>query len=138
MTGKQILVIVAILLTGMLIWLVRNRDAKTEPSAYKVGALYSITDEKGYRIAKVLVIEDDVIHVRVYKQAFSERPATIDPSNLTLGTIHDADGFGMGHLPINPRKFDSWRPAFLMDTTLAEDELEGYREWKAAGGGVWD
>jgi hypothetical protein len=112
--------------------------AMPQTGSYEAGALYSIEDEEGYRVAKILVVDDIAVHIRIYKQRFPKRPSRIDPAKLTLGTIHDPDGFGFGHLPIRHRQFDSWKPVFIMRTHLTDAELEGYREWKSARGGVWD
>jgi hypothetical protein len=103
------------------------------------GGIYSIESGKGdIGIAKVLVLDGDTIHIRVYKNHFSSRPKTIDPIQLTLGTIHDKDGaFGIGHLPIRTAEFISWKPELIMKSEVDEKELDGYKEWKDAGGGVW-
>ena len=89
-------------------------------------------------MAKVLVVDPGVVHVRVYKNRFESRPDSVDVTALTLGTIHDADGFGMGHLPISTENFTSWQPVFLVADGVSEKELEGYNMWKEAGGGAFE
>jgi hypothetical protein len=42
-----------------------------------------------------------------------------------LGSIHDADGFGMGHLPIDDGAFASWKPQLLLVQNVTTEELEG-------------
>jgi hypothetical protein len=106
--------------------------------AAKAGALYSVEDGEGrYTIAKVLVVERGGVHVRLYKKKFANRPARVDFNSLSLGTVHDKDGFGMGHLPITHNQFRAWRPVFISESAVAEDELEGYREWQSAKGGFF-
>lgn len=108
-------------------------------SPIKEGALYSVEDGEGaYQVAKVLAIEDLGVHIRVYKNRFPIRPTQVDFASLSIGTIHDKDGFGMGHLPLTHKAFSAWAPRFLNDHSVTEEELEGYREFKSAGGQFFD
>jgi len=104
----------------------------------KAGALYTVDDGEGwFRVAKVLVVETEGVHIRLYKNRFKTRPGSVEFSSLSLGTVHDADGFGMGHLPLSRRAFRAWQPVFLAESPVAESELDGYRAWKDAKGGFW-
>jgi hypothetical protein len=105
--------------------------------SYEPGEIYSIADEKGYLVAKVLAVDARAVHVRVYKNKYPTRPLEIDESTLTLGTIHDPDGFGMGHLPLLREVFRKWQPVFITQASVADEELEGYELWKEKGGGLW-
>jgi hypothetical protein len=103
-----------------------------------VGGMYSVADEDGgFRIVKLLAHEDGVCHVRIYKQRFSTRPQKIEPQELSLGTPTDADGFGMGHLPLRDVSFLAWDPVLISTTTVEPEELEGYKIWKEDGGGAF-
>jgi hypothetical protein len=102
------------------------------------GGYYSIAEGETFRIAKILKLDPDIVHVRIYKQTFHQRPRSIDPALLTLGTIHDCDGFGMGHLPLRLTRFKNREPWFLTYSEVKPEELEGYEHWKLAGGGVWE
>jgi hypothetical protein len=104
---------------------------------YSAGGLYSVRDERRYKVVKILVVEPEIVHLRIYKNLFSVRPTQIDQSALSLGTINDSDDFGVGHLPISRREFLSWQPELIMQTSVTPDELEGYEEWKKARGGVF-
>lgn len=107
-------------------------------NSYKVGGLYSATAEEGkYSIVKVLAIDTSAIHIRVYKNKFDKRPKNVDVSILSLGTIHDKDGFGIGHLPLDKENFKQWEPKFIKQDKVSDEELEGYKMWKEANGGVW-
>lgn len=76
--------------------------------SFRAGGLYSVDDGEGwYRIAKVLVVENDGVHVRLYKNKFKTRPTSVEFASLSLGSIHDKDGFGMGHLPLIHRAFEA-------------------------------
>ena len=103
------------------------------------GGYYSIADGEVFSIAKVLRIEPEIVHVRIYKQHFPQRPRSIDPGALTLGSIHDEDGFGMGHVPLRLQTFMESDPLFLTHAQVKPEELEGYNMWKeSSDGGVWE
>jgi len=102
------------------------------------GGIYSIDRGDGtFGIVKLLVLEDGVAHVRIYKNWFEQRPQTIELDDLSLGGIDDPDGFGIGHIPIPEKDFSSWQPELLTITMVEEEELEGYDIWKESGGGVF-
>lgn len=112
----------------------------SDQSALRVvpGSLYTVNDGEGwFRIAKVLVVDDEAVHIRVYRNRFKERPTTVDQTALTLGSIHDPGGFGMGHLPLTRAAFAEMEPVFLLSGTVDAEELEGYTYWKEAGGGLF-
>ena len=103
------------------------------------GGYYSILDGDVYSIAKVLKLEPEIAHVRIYKQHFQARPRSIDINALTLGSIHDEDGFGMGHLPLKMQTFKDREPLFLTYSEVKPEELQGYQVWKeSSDGGVWE
>lgn len=114
-------------------------STRIAPSELFEGAYYSIIDGDDFSIAKVLKLEPEIVHVRIYKEHFPQRPRSIDPGALTLGTIHDKDGFGMGHLPLRLATFMESEPMFLTHADVTPKELEGYTVWKeSADGGVWE
>lgn len=93
--------------------------------------------EGGYVIAKVLARDSGIVHIRLYKERFEWRPERIDTKSLTLGTVHDEDGCGIGHLPLEEGVFGSWGPVIIRREPVVEEELEGYRMWEESGGGAW-
>ena len=102
--------------------------AQVEPVA---GDLYSVeTGDGTFSVVKVLAAGDDLVHLRLYKNRFAARPQQVDPAELSLGSIQDPDGFGIGHLPIPLSEFDAWGPRFLTNEPVTEEELEGYRFWQ--------
>jgi hypothetical protein len=114
-------------------------STRNAPSELFEGAYYSIMDGDDFSIARVLKLEPEIVHVRIYKQHFPQRPRSIDPAALTLGSIHDKDGFGMGHLPLRVATFLDSEPMFLTHTEVKSDELEGYNLWKeTADGSVFE
>jgi hypothetical protein len=105
----------------------------------KPGDLYSVLTgdaRGGYQVAKLLAVDDQAVHIRLYAERFEERPAAIGSDSLSLGTIHGGD-FGMGHLPIAHGVFLSWEPVLVSREPLTEEELEGYRIWQDERGGVF-
>ncbi len=99
------------------------------------GGLYSIANGNGkFGVVKILVLEANAVHVRIYKQTFRSRPTSVDPKSLTLGGINDKDGFSIGHMPLSKETFASWQPVFLSQQSVSENELEGYKMWKDAPG----
>ncbi len=93
-----------------------------------------------YVVAKILKLEEGVVHVRVYANRYAERPRDVADGELRLGTVHDEE-FGLGHLPLDAGAFEEWEPEVMRHTTLDPEELEGYQIWREAenegSGGVW-
>src|SRR5215471_19456101 len=112
--------------------------SKSGSNGWRVGGLYSTADGKGqFSVVKILVLEPNAVHVRIYKQRFSTRPTSIDPASLTLGQLDDKEGFSIGHLPLSKSSFELWQPVFITQQSVSEGELEGYKAWKEAKGGVF-
>jgi hypothetical protein len=102
------------------------------------GGVYSIDNGDGkFGVVKILKLEPGIVHVRVYKNKFAARPSAITLDELSMGSIKDKDGFAMGHLPISEKDFAGWKAVLLTKTEVKADELEGYKLWKEAGGGVF-
>ncbi|MCX5793895.1 MAG: hypothetical protein NTY77_00175 [Elusimicrobia bacterium] len=96
-----------------------------------VGGLYSVQDGQGlYRAAKVVAIDEDGIHLRLFKNNWKRRPKAVDSSSLALGTVYDSDGFGIGHLALSQEEFVSWKPVLLSREELKPDEVDGYQLWR--------
>ena len=69
----------------------------------------------------VSVPPGDSIHpsFRTQPTSFSSRPPKVDPADLSLGSIKDKDGFGMGHLPLDLKMFATGLAAgILIDATI--------------------
>jgi hypothetical protein len=102
------------------------------------GGVYSIDNGDGkFGVVKILKLDPGIVHVRVYKNKLATRPTSIDLDELSLGSIKDKDGFGMGHLPISENDFKGWKAVLLLKAEVKAEELEGYELWKEAGGGVF-
>ena len=96
-----------------------------------VGGLYSVRDDQGlYRVAKVVAVDPDGIHVRLYQNRWKRRPQGLGAAPLTLGTVNDADGFGIGHMALSREEFSGWKPAFLRREDISPDESAGTEAWR--------
>jgi hypothetical protein len=115
-----------------LSWYYTRRVQKLAP-----GDVCSIKSEDQFAVLKILSKSDDVVHVRVYKEKFATRPNSIEMRALSLGSINDADGFGVGHLPLSCAAFGSWLPAKFRCDPVTDDELIWVTEWERSGGSVW-
>ena len=54
------------------------------------------------------------------------------------GIDHKPDeSLGMGHLPVSRQSFATWNAAFVQQSTVTPEELEGYEMWRDAEGGYF-
>jgi hypothetical protein len=103
------------------------------------GDLCSVRDNDMYRVAKVLRVDAEAVHVRLYAERFLSRPVAVAEGELTLGSV-DLKAFGIGHLPLARAEFESWEPEVFAHEPIEPDELEGYALWVDAaeeGAGLW-
>lgn len=100
------------------------------------GGLYTVESDPGkFGAAKLLAYEDGICHVRLYREEYPNRPATLDPAKLTLSGADGKQGFSLGHVPLREESFRAWKPVLAGKAEVKEEELEGYRIWKEEGGG---
>jgi hypothetical protein len=107
------------------------------PARLGAGELCPVKSGDEFGIVKVLVVANDLVYVRSYREKFRERPTGINPARLSLGSIKDPGGFGLGHLPLSLSTFGSWRPVRIQNEPVTDDELDGFRAWQEYKGGVW-
>ena len=107
------------------------------PSRPAAGDIYSIESGDQFGVVKVLAVEDDIIHVRLFREKFADRPVAVSTGGLTLGRFDDPEGCGIGHLPLSRTVFRTWIPTPAGHEPVEEAELEGYRFWKDDGGGTF-
>jgi hypothetical protein len=103
------------------------------------GDLCSVRDNDMYRVAKILRVDAEAVHIRLYAERFLSRPVAVEQGKLTLGSVH-LKAFGIGHLPLARPEFESWEPEVFAHEPIEEDELEGYALWVdavAEGAGLW-
>lgn len=121
-----------ILLLSLFIFilvLIQGRGSK--PKKIKAGSICIVNNGDGqFGIVKILVIDDEIVHVKIYKNKYTQPPTAVDISTLSIGSVYDEDGFGVGHLPVDKKVFDSWSPVAMAFDEVTNDELEGYGIWK--------
>ena len=104
------------------------------------GDLCSVADGDMFRVIKVLRVEPNAVHVRVYAPRYLERPVSAAKEQLTLGTVEERE-FGIGHLPLDRAELERWQPVMIANEPVEPEELEGYEVWAEAaahgGAGVW-
>ena len=104
------------------------------------GGLYSTMNKNGsYSVLKILRLDQQGVHVRMYSNQFAEHPSKLDESTLYIAGINRKpnESLGMGHAPISRRSFASWGVRFIKIVPVKQDELEGYEMWKKASGGYF-
>lgn len=100
--------------------------------APQAGGLYTYREsEGGHKVCKVLAVDDRAVHVRLYTAAFPAAPTSVD-----LAAAAPLPFF-IGHVPVSHRSFGSWGAQLVHMEAVSEEELEGYRHWAEAGGGVF-
>ncbi|MGE3316056.1 MAG: hypothetical protein AB7O26_13155 [Planctomycetaceae bacterium] len=99
-------------------------------SAIASGNLYALRSQRGdYTIVKVLVVDDIAVHLRTYANRFSECPEQVNSSDLSLGSLGDPAGFGIGHFPLSRASFEREEKKLVGRETVSYEELSGYLIW---------
>ncbi|MCZ6875475.1 MAG: hypothetical protein O7G88_18445 [bacterium] len=99
-----------------------------------VGGIYSVTSGKNeFSVIKIIALKEDIIHIRIYKDTYQDRPETLDPNALTPGPMHDGKApFSMGSLPFHLSKFLDRKPRFIMQTEVTDDKRNNPTQWQQA------
>jgi len=109
-------------------------------SSLKEGGLYYTRNENGsYSVLKVLKVDEQGVHARLYSNQFSSAPSKVDESSLFMAGVDRKpnETLGMGHAPLARKTFESWKATFFQQSTVKEEELEGYKMWLEAKGGYF-
>lgn len=97
-------------------------------SEVQVGGIYASQDSDGqWRVVKVLASEEQIVHVRMYANKFSEQPTEKHLDKLTLGGLKDPAGFGIGHAPLSLAGFKKEKRVLIKVLLVKDEELEGYK-----------
>lgn len=99
-----------------------------------VGGIYSITSgENKFGVVKIIALKEDLVHIRIYKDTYQDRPETVDPNALTPGPMHDGmSPFGTSSLPFHLSKFLDLKPRFITQTEVTDDEQNNPAQWQHA------
>jgi len=74
-----------------------------------------------WAVFKVLKLDAEVAHLRLYKQTFWRRP--------TAQAIPGLD-WSLGHFPIARPNVEGWRVHLLAQVPVSSEELQGYEIWR--------
>lgn len=119
-----------------------STDSNQEEGAEDMqsGDYYSfISIEGDYKVLKILVVENDVVHFCYYNNVFKEHPSESIISSLYFGKKqHDMfvdinqgqQTTGRRHVALDINGWDDLKPQFIVNGELASDELDAYEEWK--------
>lgn len=110
------------------------------PFPPRAGQLVSVlTDGGEFGVLKLLAVDAEGVHGRLYVQRFASRPSMAEIGELSVapfGPEHDHP-FSIGHMPLSHGTFAGWQPVPLGEQPVTEDELEGYRMWEEANAGYF-
>ena len=103
----------------------------------KEGGIYAFKNDNGsYSVLKLLKVESDGVHAKIYSNQFDAPPTQVDESKLIIvGLQHkENETLGVTDAPIKGEIFQNYKATFVQQGTVTPQELEGYNQWKKAGG----
>ena len=109
------------------------------PKLVEGGLYYTKNDNGSYSVMKILKLDDGGVHLRLYSNQFRTPPRNVDESKLYMVGVDRKpnETLGMGHAPISKRSFEQWKATFFQQSSVKQDELEGYKMWLKAKGGYF-
>jgi hypothetical protein len=91
----------------------------TAKEEFKIGGLYiSKKKDSAYSVCKIIVLDDFAVHLRAYKDKFTEKPKQLNSANLHVS---------IGHFPIDRKGFLLEHPELITVEEVKDAELEGYK-----------
>ena len=110
----------------------------SKTSGLKEGGIYSFKNENGaYSVMKILKVESAGVHVRIYSNQFDSPPDKVDESALYMAGINHKPNeiIGVADAAMTGPTFETtYKPTFVQQSTVTDQELEGYKKWKAGNG----
>lgn len=98
-----------------------SADEKSITGLPQAGAIYSLNDgEGGYRLGKVLVVEEEVIFTKLFADRWTRRPSVAQARKAATP------------IPVayKPQSFADMRPVHLENGTVTAEESQAYESWK--------
>jgi hypothetical protein len=142
-TARVTLMVFPILLSLISIGCSDSPSQEQETREVKPGEYYScLCSDEGYKVLKVLVVEDSLKHVCYYNNFFKERPAEDVIPSLYFGkknkmfpdVLLSREGMrttaGRKHIALTLENWKHWEPQFLGEGEVTSDELVAYEQWK--------
>jgi hypothetical protein len=98
----------------------REKDATPISGLPQAGATYSLNDgEGGFRLAKVLVVNEEFIFVSLYSDRWTARPLLEEARKAKTPSS----------VAYSPVSFTGMQPVHLENGQVTNDELDKYDEW---------
>ncbi|HEX7845650.1 MAG TPA: hypothetical protein VF476_07575 [Chitinophagaceae bacterium] len=98
--------------------------SENQTTDLQAGGLYLIkNNDNTYSLAKILVLDDFAVHLRIYQDTFKTKPTDINTEKLKIF---------IGHSPIDKNGFLLDKPELLKVEEVKESELEGYKMYQEA------
>lgn len=141
MVSKVALLTFLLLLNFMLVECGGSTNEEKQSKNVQPGQYYSFQCDNGkYKVLKVLVAQEKVIHVCFYNNNFEERPTDGVIESLYFGRKRFFNDYldvengrqttGRKHIALTLKNWEYWSPQFLTDGELDPNELAAYEEWK--------
>lgn len=97
----------------------------------KPGDVCSIeNDSASFGVMKILAIEDSVFHIKIYRNKYPQRPEQTEISELTIEPDTANLNFGIPHLALTKNSFSKWKPKFIRNENVTEEEVTFLNIWK--------
>ena len=109
----------------------------SKPTGAKDGGLYYFKNDNGtYSVLKILKTESGGVHARIYSNQFDSPPTKVDESTLFMAGINHkpTETLGIADAPLSAKSYENYKATFFQQSTVTDQELEGYKTWKKAGG----
>ena len=85
------------------------------------GGLYSLNDgEGGFRVGKVIAVEDVGVFIHLYANRWTSRPTRQTAKSVEKPTA----------IAYSTQSFTSMHPLHLEDGTVSDEELSAYENWR--------
>jgi len=108
------------------------RELHTKNFPFVVGGLYLVKTGDSMVPGKILALDQNGVHLRVYENEFPCEMTELP----TIGAEEDLKT-GIGHAPYSFQTFLATAPVFLGERQVKEEELSGYKLWQENGGGYF-
>jgi tetratricopeptide (TPR) repeat protein len=104
------------------------------PTPVLGGLYYTRNENDTFSVLKILKADEQVVHIRQYSNQYPFPPTSIDESTLYMAGMDrkPEETLEAGHLPISKKSFAVWNAVFFQQSTVSEDELDGYKMWLKA------
>ena len=120
---KFLIIAVAAILCGLLLSACGRNEPAVKPISGppQAGLLYSFNDgEGGYRVGKVVAVEDEVVFVSLFRERWTKRPALAEARQATTPIPIAYSLITMAGM----------QPVRLEEAKVTPEEFEAFEEWK--------